>query len=218
MPAAPGRPLTFSHIPTPMPITRRLTLLACAAAFVTLAGCAATSTNLAPVGAYRDSIDLSGRLSVNYQKDGRQESLTGNYDWIQRPGRVDVTLANPLGQTMATIEVTPQSATLTQAGRAPVSEADIDTLTQRTLGWPLPVAGLRDWLQGYAVDAQGQRFAASPARNEVVTKDGWRLRFVEWQDPNATQPAPRVIHAERAAAGDIQELAIRIVINPAGQG
>ena len=58
-----------------MPITRRLSLLACAAI---LAGCATTSSNVATVGAYRDSIDLSGRLSVTYQKEGRQESLTGN--------------------------------------------------------------------------------------------------------------------------------------------
>jgi outer membrane lipoprotein LolB len=193
-------------------MNRRLTLLVLAA---TLAGCATTSTNVATVGAYRDSIDLGGRLSVNYQKDGKLESLTGGFDWAQRPGRVDVTLTNPLGQTAATIEVTPQSATLTQAGRPPVTEADIDTLTQRSLGWPLPVSGLRDWLQGYAVDAQGQRFSASPARNEVITRDGWRLRFVEWQDPNAAQPAPRVIHATRAAGGDIQDLSIRIVINPA---
>ncbi len=201
-----------------MPITRRLSLLALSAAFITLAGCATTSTNVATVGAYRDSIDLDGRLSVNYQKSGNRESMTVNFDWAQHPGRVDVTIANPLGQTVATIEVTPQSATLTQAGRAPVTEADVDTLSQRTLGWPLPVSGLRDWLQGYAVDAQGQRFSASPARNEVVTQDGWRLRFVEWQDPNAAQPAPRVIHATRAAVGDIQDLEIRIVINQAGQG
>ena len=199
-------------------MTRRLFLPALALAFA-LGGCATTtSNNVATVGAYRDTIELSGRLSVNYQKSGNVESLTGSFDWTQRPGTVDVTLANPLGQTIATIAVTPQSATLTQAGRAPVTEADIDTLTQRTLGWPLPVAGLRDWLQGYAVDGQGQRFAASPARNEVLTRDGWRLRFVEWLDPNAAQPAPRVIHAERAAAGDIQDLQIRIVVNPAGQG
>ncbi|WP_091877097.1 lipoprotein insertase outer membrane protein LolB [Massilia yuzhufengensis] len=199
-----------------MPITRRLSLLAASAAFLALAGCATTaSTNVATVGAYRDSVDLSGRLSVNYQKDGKVESLTGNFDWTQRPGRVDVTLANPLGQTMATIAVTPQSATLTQAGRAPLSADNIDSLTQRTLGWPLPVSGLRDWLQGYAVDAQGQRFTASPANNTVVTRDGWRLRFVEWQDANAAQPTPRLIHADRAAAGDIQDLAIRIVVNPA---
>jgi outer membrane lipoprotein LolB len=199
-----------------MTITRRLTLLVLSATLASLAGCATTSTNLATVGAYRDTIDLGGRLSVNFQKDGQTQSLNGSFDWTQRPGNVDVTLSNPLGQTMATISVTPQSATLTQAGRAPLTEANIDTLTQRALGWPLPVAGLRDWLQGYAVDAQGQRFSASPARNEVTTQDGWRLRFVEWQDPNAAQPAPRVIHATRAAAGDIQDLSIRIVINPQG--
>ena len=198
-----------------MPITRRLTLFAYAATLAALAGCATTSTNVATVGAYRDTIDLGGRLSVNYQKDGKTESLTGNFDWAQRPGNVDVTLTNPLGQTVATIQVRPQSATLTQAGRPPLTEADIDTLTQRTLGWPLPVSGLRDWLQGYAVDAQGQRFSASPARNEVMTRDGWRLRFVEWQDPAASQPAPRLIQAERAASGDITDLAIRIVILPA---
>ncbi|SFD88000.1 outer membrane lipoprotein LolB [Massilia yuzhufengensis] len=210
----PAGPLLLTK--STMPITRRLSLLAASAAFLALAGCATTaSTNVATVGAYRDSVDLSGRLSVNYQKDGKVESLTGNFDWTQRPGRVDVTLANPLGQTMATIAVTPQSATLTQAGRAPLSADNIDSLTQRTLGWPLPVSGLRDWLQGYAVDAQGQRFTASPANNTVVTRDGWRLRFVEWQDANAAQPTPRLIHADRAAAGDIQDLAIRIVVNPA---
>ncbi|MGI4721079.1 MAG: outer membrane lipoprotein LolB [Janthinobacterium lividum] len=202
-----------------MPITRRLLPLALpfalSAALATLAGCATTSTNVAPVAAYRDTIDLDGRLSVNYQKDGKAESLTGSFNWTQRPGQVDVELISPLGQTLATIAVTPQAATLTQAGHAPVTEADIDTLTQRTLGWPLPVSGLRDWLQGYAVDAQGKRFAASPANNSVTTQDGWRLRFVEWQDPNAAQPVPRRIDAERAAAGDIQDLAIRIVVNPA---
>lgn len=198
-----------------MPMNRRLTLSALALAFA-LTGCAtAPSSNLATVAAYRDTIELSGRLSVNYQKDGKVESVTGSFDWTQRPGNVNVSLANPLGQTVATIDVTPQSATLTQGGSAPVSEADIDTLTQRTLGWPLPVSGLRDWLQGYAVDAQGQRFAASPARNEIVTKDGWRLRFMEWHDPNAAQPKPRVIHATRAAAGDIQDLEIRIIVNQA---
>lgn len=202
-----------------MPITRRLLPLALpfalSAALAILAGCATTSTNVAPVAAYRDTIDLDGRLSVNYQKDGKAESLTGSFNWTQRPGQVDVELVSPLGQTLATIAVTPQSATLTQAGHPPVTEADIDTLTQRTLGWPLPVSGLRDWLQGYAVDAQGKRFAASPANNSVTTQDGWRLRFVEWQDPNAAQPVPRRIDAERATAGDIQDLAIRIVVNPA---
>ncbi|MBQ5948261.1 lipoprotein insertase outer membrane protein LolB [Massilia sp. ST3] len=198
-----------------MLITRRLSLIALAAA---LAGCATTGAPLstATVGAYRETIALDGKLSVNYIKDGRQESLTGNFSWEQRPGRIDVSLASPLGQTLATIAVTPEGATLTQADRAPRTAADIDSLTQQTLGWTLPVSGLRDWLQGYALDADGKRFAASPANNSVVTKDGWRLRFVSWQDETSAQPLPRRIDAERSAADDIQDLAIRIVITPAG--
>ena len=198
-----------------MPISRRLSLLVLAA---TLAGCATTSAPLstATVGAYRETIDLSGKLSVNYLKDDKQESLTGNFTWDQTPNRIEVNLASPLGQTIATIAVTPEGATLTQSGQPPRTAADIDGLTQQALGWTLPVSGLRDWLQGYALDAEGKRFAASPANNSVVTKDGWRLRFVSGQDDKAAQPVPRRIDADRAAAGDIQNLEIRIVVNPAG--
>jgi outer membrane lipoprotein LolB len=197
-----------------MPITRRLSLLAIAAV---LAGCATTGASVSnsTVGAYRDSIDLSGRLSVNYRKDGRPESITGNFNWTQRPGRVDVSLASPLGQTIAAITVTPDAATLRQAERAPRVAKDIDTLSAQALGWSLPVAGLRDWLQGYATDASGKRFVASPANNSVYTNDGWRLRFVSWQDDKAAPPLPRRIDAERSATATSDELAIRIVIDPA---
>jgi outer membrane lipoprotein LolB len=198
-----------------MQMTRRFSLIAIAAV---LAGCASTHANMpgSTVGAYRDSIDLSGRLSVNYQRAGQPESLTGNFNWTQRPGRVDVSLASPLGQTIAAIRVTPGSATLTQADRAPRVAQDIDTLSAQELGWALPVAGLRDWLQGYATDASGKRFAASPANNSVYTADGWRLRFVSWQDDKAAQPVPRRIDAERSATRTADEMAIRIVIDPAG--
>jgi outer membrane lipoprotein LolB len=197
-----------------MPITRRLSLLVLAAA---LAGCATSNANLsrATVGDYRDTIDLAGRLSVNYHKEGRPESITGTFNWSQRPGRIDVSLASPLGQTIAAISVTPEAATLTQADRAPRTARDIDTLTAQSLGWELPVSGLREWLQGYATDAEGKRFVASPANNSVYTRDGWRLRFVAWQDESAAHPAPRRIDAERSATANSDELAIRIVIDPA---
>jgi outer membrane lipoprotein LolB len=195
--------------------TRRLATLAIAAL---LGGCATSSANLSrsTVANYRESIDLSGRLSVNYQKDGQPQALNGQFNWVQRPGRIDVSLASPLGQTIAAIAVTPGQASLTQAGRAPLVADNIDSLTARTLGWSLPVSGLRDWLQGYAVDAGGKRFAASPAANSVFTQDGWRLRFVSWQDETAAHPVPRRIDAERSATPAGDELAIRIVIDPAG--
>lgn len=202
-----------------MPINRRFALVILAAA---LAGCATTATQPAGttagavvVAPYRETIELSGRLQVTYQKDGQPGSTNGGFEWSQRPGQIDVAFLSPLKQTVATISVTPQGATLTEAGRAPRTAGDIDTLSAQALGWALPVSGLRDWLQGYATGADGKRFIASPANNSVFTKDGWRLRFVSWQaGTNGTQ-MPRNITAERNTGASGGDLAIQIILDPA---
>jgi outer membrane lipoprotein LolB len=191
-----------------MPDMKKLILSFCAVAV--LAGCASVPAGTAlPLPAYREVAELAGRLSVTYRKDGAPESLSGKFTWQQQPGKIDVGLFSPLGQTMAKITVTPSQATLTQADQAPRTAASIDALTAQALGWQLPVAGLKDWLQGYATDAQGQRFSAAQAKDTVVTNDGWKLRFVSWR-PDGT---PKRIDAERLAAAQVDELAIRIVVD-----
>ncbi|MES2296278.1 MAG: outer membrane lipoprotein LolB [Pseudomonadota bacterium] len=206
----PPRRLTESTRPT---LQRRAAGAALCAAV--LAGCATVmpDTALAP---YRERIALSGRLSVNYHQhgDGAPASLTGKFNWSQQPGRIDVGLASPTGQTIATLSVTPQAAVLEQAGQAPRAAHDVDSLSAQALGWALPVSGLRDWLQGRAIDADGKPFAASPRRDSVITRDGWRLRFVSWQDEAAVPARPKRIDAERVTAVAAEEMSIRIVIDP----
>jgi outer membrane lipoprotein LolB len=200
-----------------MPRLHALRFVASACAITLLSACATVPANLsqAPVAAYRDTIDLNGRLSVNYQKDGKPETLSVKFSWSQNGSHIDVNLASPLGQTLARVSVTPESATLTQTDRRARVARDIDALTTQALGWSLPVSGLRDWLQGYATMPGGKRFVASPANNTVTTADGWRLTFVSWQDEAAAQPVPKRIDAERSATATSDELAIRIVIDPA---
>ena len=194
--------------------------LAAAAGALLLAACATTGAPPpnAPVAPYREQLELDGRLFVNFEKDGKPDTLSVKFNWQQQGPRVDVSLATPLGQTVAKISVTPQAATLTQANRAPLTAPDIDGLTQEALGWPLPVSGLRDWLQGYATGADGKRFAASPASSSVLTADGWQLNFVSWQDaaPGAAHPQPKRIDATRAASAHGGPLAIRIVLEAQG--
>lgn len=203
-------------------------LLSAGLCAILLGGCAAMSptskaplpagsATAAPLAAYRATFDASGRLSVNYKHNGNPESLTGKFTWVQTPARLDVTLSSPLA-TIATISVTAQSATLVQADKAPQVAADLESLTTAALGWTLPVAGLRDWLQGYASAADGSRFVASAATNTVTTRDGWRLRFVSWQNDAGGRLLPKRIDAEHdaAAGAATEELAIRIVLD--GQG
>lgn len=192
--------------------------LAAVAACAALAGCASLShapLSRAAVAPYRQDIDLAGRLSVNYSHDGKHETVSGKFTWQQTASRTEVTLYSPLGQTIATIVVAPGYASLTEAGKRARVAADIDSLSAQTLGWSLPVGGLREWLQGYARGADGSRFIASPANSGVTTRDGWRLDYVSWQDEDAAVPRPKRIDLARVAPGQFDEMQIRIVIDPA---
>lgn len=184
-----------------------IALFACGAL---LAGCATTL----PAPSCRYDKELAGRLNVAYSKEGSEGSMTGRFTWQQGAVCTDIAIqAPPLNQTVATISVTPQLATLTENGKAPRSAADIDALTTQALGWTLPVSGLRDWLQGRAMAAGGQPFAASPAgdgaANSVTTADGWRVSWVSWHEGGR----PKRIDAERGATGKLDHMSIRIILD-----
>lgn len=187
-----------------------------------LAGCASLS-GPAPTSAplpgasaaakYHDNIDLSGRLSVLYQQNGKNEALHGSFTWTQTPAQTHVDLLSPLGQTIAGIDVTPTVSTLTQANQAPRSAANVDALAQQALGWPLPISGLRHWLQGFVLGADGKPLSVARADATTTDSDGWHISYASWQnDADGATTHPKRIDLERntAAAGPVS---IRIVID-----
>ena len=196
-------------------MSKLIPTLAALLALSALAGCATPSAPLssAAVAPYQAAIELDGHLSVNYIKDDKRQALTVKFNWLQTADRTDVSLASPLGSTIATITVAPGYASLTEAGKAPRVADDIDSLSAQALGWTLPVSGLRDWLQGHATAADGSRFTASPAHSGVTTRDGWRLDYVSWQDDGGAAPRPRRIDLARGAVGGLEDMQIRIVID-----
>nr|WP_314626336.1 lipoprotein insertase outer membrane protein LolB [uncultured Noviherbaspirillum sp.] len=161
---------------------------------------------------YQQSIDIAGRMSVRYQQYGRDEALHGSFEWQQRPGRTQLTLSSPLGQTIAQIAILPNGATLTQSGQPPLAAADADALTAQALGWPLPVSGLREWLQGNVTERSGKKLVATPQdeNTDIVTADGWRIRYAAWDATAA--PRPRRIDLSRTTE-QAGEVALRLVID-----
>lgn len=165
------------------------------------------------VRAYHDAIVITGRLSIRYEQNGREESLHGSFNWNQQSHRLLLTLLSPLGQTVAIIENTPAAATLIQAGQPPRTASDVDALVADTLGWPLPVAGLRYWLQGFAVRDDGSTFVAMPENDadSIATRDGWQLNYASWnQDARPAHPRRIDLQRETSQAGKVD---IRLVID-----
>ena len=196
-----------------MTFTLRATLLALP---LLAAGCAGTAprppADTGIIRNYQQAIDITGRMSVRYQQYGRDEALHGSFEWQQRPGRTQLTLSSPLGQTIAQIAISPDGATLTQSGQPPLAAADADALTAQALGWPLPVSGLRDWLQGNVTERSGKKMLATPQdeNTDIVTADGWRIRYAAWD--TAAAPRPRRIDLNRSTA-QAGEVALRLVID-----
>lgn len=197
-----------------MTLALRATLLALSV----LAGCAGIDTTpQTPASAgifrnYQQAIDIAGRMSVRYQQYGRDEALHGSFEWQQRPGKTQLTLSSPLGQTLAQIAILPDGATLTQSGQPPLAAANADALTAQALGWPLPVSGLREWLQGNVTDSTGKKRVATQQdeNTDIVTADGWRIRYAAWD--NSAAPRPRRIDLTRTTA-QAGEVALRLVID-----
>ncbi|MDB5796470.1 MAG: lolB [Paucimonas sp.] len=162
---------------------------------------------------WHETIDIGGRLSVRYQQQGEQ-LLTGSFNWVQRPDSTQVTLLSPFGQAVARIEITPGRASLQRSGQPVQVASDVDQLTTQALGWPLPVSGLRGWLQGFGSAGGNDPVRASPNGETAFTSaDGWRIVYASWEpDERGASLRPRRIDLFRRTqeAGDV---AIRIVID-----
>lgn len=159
---------------------------------------------------YQDNLFIAGRIHIQYQQDEEAKSVAGSFEWLQTESDTTITLLSPFDQTIAIIKQNAFGATLQQGNEPLRSAQDVDTLLSETLGWPLPMASMRNWLQGYALNQRGQRAAIPAQENRPLLADGWQLHVVSWQQ-EAEQIYPKRIDLQRHTmqAGEVK---MRIVI------
>lgn len=95
----------------------------------------------------------SGRLALQVE-DAASQSFSAGFELQGQPERGQLTLLNPLGNVMASLEWTPERAVLI-SGQQRRESPSLDVLVQELLGSPVPVAALFDWLQGNNSAAAG---------------------------------------------------------------
>lgn len=125
------------------------------------------------------AFERTGRfaVSVNYF-GGRHEAVQGGFAWRDTGNALTLDLANPLGNTLARVEVEPGLATLTRSNGVREQAAHPDALVEQVLGSPIPVAGLRDWLRG-RVAGTGVSGLQKNEQGQVgaFSQDGWRVQL-----------------------------------------
>lgn len=156
------------------------------------------------------SFGLSGRIAVK----GSKESFSGGVQWRHAEGRDDIMLLSPLGQALAQLMRTPEGVQLTTAERENYYAADMESLTEKVLGWRLPIMGLPYWVQGKnspltpsAIDFDGE------GRVVAIKQDGWEIAYSGYFPPDHVQvAAPQTVRAKllQLKRGDLQ---IKLVVD-----
>lgn len=166
-------------------IPRRLT-----AALTALLLCACAGLTPAERAAAPD-FDVVGRVLVS----GEGRAFSSNLRWRHEAGRDELWLLTPLGQALAHIATDAAGATLTAADQQEYRATSVATLTERALGWALPLAELRHWLQARPVPQQATAAVKRDAggRLEALEQGGWALRFAY----DGMQPLPRRLDLDR---------------------
>lgn len=175
---------------------RRASLSVAAVFAVALAGCAVTPTHgpstssATPELSTQTSSAYHGRFAVRYvDQNGQTRNAYGNFDWQQQGDTVTLQLLNPLGQTLAVVTSSPASATLELPNRQPVTADNVSELMQHTLGFALPVEGLRYWLASSPAPTSRAKTVVDPdqtSRLKEIDQEGWTIQYLAYADAPAT--------------------------------
>ena len=145
-----------------------------------LAGCATAPPTPQPVARPAQiehaSFALNGRIAVKH--DGERSS--SSMRWTHHNAEDEILLFAPLGQTVARIRRDAQGVVLDTADKHYNSQ-DTEELTQRVLGWHLPLDGLQYWV--LALPAPGSEASIERDANGQVSmmrQDGWEIRYTRY--------------------------------------
>ena len=119
---------------------------------------------------------FNGRVAVRHNG----ERTSAGVRWTHRGAEDEILLLAPLGQTVARIFSDAHGVLLETSGKK-YFEQDAETLTERVLGWHLPLSGLRYWV--LALPAAGTEAVIERAENgqiKVLRQDGWEIHYTRY--------------------------------------
>ena len=124
---------------------------------------------------------IKGRIGVQAGGKGFSGGLTWQHDKIND----DIALFSPLGGQVARIKKNAEIVTLEDAKGNSITAADAETLTQNTLGWQLPLAGLADWSLGRPSDSAIQASTFDEHGHlSTLKQDGWDIQYQNYAEQN----------------------------------
>ncbi|HQS57876.1 MAG TPA: lipoprotein insertase outer membrane protein LolB [Gallionellaceae bacterium] len=131
---------------------------------------------LRPVQSELVPFAFNGRVATRHNG----ERTSAGVRWTHRGVEDEILLLAPFGQTAARIFSNEQGVLLEASGKE-YFEQDAETLTERVLGWHLPLSGMRYWV--LALPAAGTAADIERSDNgqiKVLRQDGWEINYTRY--------------------------------------
>lgn len=166
-----------------------------------LAGCAAVPPQQAPVEppTYQphlqrisaiSSFAIVGRIAVLTETKG----FSGTMRWHHHRDGDDIAFYSPLGTQLGQLSADADGVTLTTSNQKTYHADDAEALTQQTLGWSLPMAGLSDWILGRPESGAAEILAWDEAgRIAHLHQNGWDIEYPSYQEVGGLQLPGKIL-------------------------
>jgi outer membrane lipoprotein LolB len=175
------------------------------AAAAILASCAAPAPGPG-AGAYL------GRFSLQASTGTKSDAWSGRYTLQVQAGIATLDLTSPIGATLARCEWGGALARISvpaAGGLRTELGPDPQELSQRILGWPLPLAMLADWIEGRPGAGAPYGVRVDEDTVQEFSQGGWSVRA----ERETRQAPPRRLELSREPA-DPSEPRVRVRVLP----
>ena len=115
----------------------------------------------------------------------QKQGFSGGIDWQHALISDNIEVYSPLGGKVASIVKSPTGVTLTTQEGHSVKAQDAESLTEMTLGWRLPLAGLSDWALGKPTKSKVDASTwDEQGRLTTLKQDGWDISYENYAENN----------------------------------
>lgn len=122
---------------------------------------------------------INGRIAILTQTKG----FSGGLRWHHHPEGDFLDFYSPLGTQIGSISKDENGVILTTSDRHTVEAQDIETLTQSTLGWSLPMQGLPDWVLGRPSSVEAEILKQDEeGRILHMRESGWDIQYPAYME------------------------------------
>lgn len=118
-------------------------------------------------------------MAIHYGKNAE----SGKLFWRHSDEADELLITSPLGQGIARVSREGGEFRLLTGNAGEHRAADAESLTERALGWRLPLRGLSDWVQGRAGPGGSAELSRdAEGRPQELRQDGWRVEYQAFRE------------------------------------